>query len=103
MSEPVIAEGWHDAISTADVLVLSTGGEEWLGICATAFAQWPGLAMVMFRLPGGQVAIGTRDGIRLTGRAELTTGTVKIIYVVWSLSGQLAQAGPDRMRAGGEG
>jgi hypothetical protein len=103
MSDPVIAVGLHDEIATADVLVLPAAGEQWLGICATAFAQWPGLAMVIFRLSSGQVAIGTRDGVRLVGCTDLTVGTVKIIYELWSLSGQFAQAGPDRMRTGGEG
>ncbi|MBP2320114.1 hypothetical protein JOF56_000499 [Kibdelosporangium banguiense] len=103
MSEPVIAEGWHDRIATADVLVLSAGHEGWLDICAAAFAQWPGLAMVIFSPAGGPVAIGTRDGVRLTAHAELTTGAVKIIYALWSLSGQLAQPGPDGIRPGGEG
>jgi hypothetical protein len=103
VTEPVIAEGWQDEIGLADVLVLARGSKAWTDTCSTAFACWPGLAMVLFRRVGGRVAIATRDGIRLTVDAELTVDAVRIAYAVWSLAGQGTQPGSDGFAASGEG
>ena len=104
MTEPVIAEGWRDEIGLADVLVLASGSRAWPDTCSTAFACWPGLAMVMFRrVGGGRVAVATRDGIRFTVEAELTVDAVRIAYAVWSLAGQGTQSGSDGFATSGEG